>query len=92
MDGGKPRVHRRHGPKRFDHDHEPDERSHEPAVTGPVIRFTASAGGAPRRIIQVVVQSGGVWTVAQEWSNSTTLTWQPTAGTHMVAVWGRNAV
>jgi hypothetical protein len=64
-----------------------------PRAVGTTINFTAAAaGGTAPYQFKWWVQSGGVWSVAREWSSSPTLAWQPTTvGTYMVAVWGRNA-
>jgi hypothetical protein len=64
-----------------------------PQAPGTSVRFAASAaGGTAPYQFKWWVLSGGVWYVAQNWSTSTTLNWQPTAsGTYMIAVWGRNA-
>jgi len=64
-----------------------------PQTSGTAITFStgATGGNAPYQFKWWVL-SGGVWTVAQDWSASTSLTWRPSsAGTYAVAVWGRNA-
>jgi putative Ig domain-containing protein/glucodextranase-like protein len=64
-----------------------------PQVLGTTVSFSAAAaGGTAPYQFKWWVQSGGVWYVAQNWSTSTTLNWQPTtSGTYTVAVWTRNA-
>jgi hypothetical protein len=64
-----------------------------PQNAGTAINFTATAtGGTSPYQFKWWIQSGGVWSVAREWSTSPSLTWQPTAtGTYNVAVWARNA-
>ena len=64
-----------------------------PQAPGSVISFTADAsGGTAPYQYKWWVLSGGVWTMAREWGSSATLNWQPTtAGSYVVAVWGRNA-
>jgi hypothetical protein len=64
-----------------------------PQIAGTSINFSATAtGGTSPYQFKWWVQSGGVWTVARDWSTTPSLTWQPTtAGTYMVAVWARNA-
>jgi hypothetical protein len=64
-----------------------------PQIAGTSITFSATAtGGASPYQFKWWVQSGGVWTMARDWSASPSLTWQPTAaGTYNVTVWARNA-
>jgi hypothetical protein len=64
-----------------------------PQALGTTVTFSASAaGGTAPYQFKWWVQSGGIWYVAQNWSSSQTLNWQPTSsGTYTVAVWARNA-
>jgi hypothetical protein len=64
-----------------------------PQPAGTTVRFTASAaGGTAPYQFKWWVLSGGVWYIAQNWSSSATLNWQPTSsGTYTIAVWARNA-
>jgi hypothetical protein len=64
-----------------------------PQIAGTSINFNAMAtGGTAPYQFKWWVQSGGVWSVAREWSTSASLAWQPTAaGTYVVQVWARNA-
>jgi hypothetical protein len=63
-----------------------------PQASGTTVTFTAAASGgrAPYQF-KWWVYDGAAWRVAQGWSTSNTLNWRPaTAGTYLVAVWGRN--
>jgi hypothetical protein len=64
-----------------------------PQTVGTAVTFTAAAtGGTAPYQFKFLVQSGSVWTTVQNWSTSTSFTWQPTtAGSYVVAVWARNA-
>jgi hypothetical protein len=64
-----------------------------PTSRGTSIRFTTSAsGGTGSYQFKWWVFDGASWSVAQDWSTSTSMTWRPeTAGAYMVAVWVRNA-
>jgi hypothetical protein len=57
------------------------------------IQFAATAsGGATPYQFKWWVFDGSGWSVAQNWSTSSTLSWRPTTpGTYMVAVWARSA-
>jgi hypothetical protein len=64
-----------------------------PQTSGTTVTFTAAAtGGQAPYQFKWWVHDGAAWTVAQNWSASATLTWRPTtAGSYLVAVWGRNS-
>jgi hypothetical protein len=63
-----------------------------PQVAGSTITFNAVAtGGQASYQFKWWVYDGASWKVAQNWSSSATLTWRPTAGDYMVAVWARNS-
>jgi hypothetical protein len=64
-----------------------------PQAAGTTVTFTATAAGgqAPYQF-KWWVYDGTSWRVAQSWSTSATFNWRPTtAGTYLVAVWGRNS-
>jgi putative Ig domain-containing protein/glucodextranase-like protein len=62
-----------------------------PQAPGTTVRFTATAaGGTAPYQFKWWVLSNGVWNIAQNWSTSATLNWQPaSSGTYTVAVWAR---
>ena len=64
-----------------------------PVPQGVPITWTATASGgtAPHQYKFLRVSGSGSWLVAQDWSSANTYTWYPTAGTHAVQVWVRNA-
>jgi hypothetical protein len=64
-----------------------------PTTTGTTVTFnTTVAGGLGPHQFKWWVFSNGDWSIAQEWSNSSTLAWRPTRpGSYIVAVWVRNA-
>jgi hypothetical protein len=63
-----------------------------PRRAGTTIRFTADASGgdAPYQY-KWWVYDGSAWSVAQDWTYSASMNWQPSrSGTYIVAVWVRN--
>jgi hypothetical protein len=63
-----------------------------PTVAGTTVTFNTSAsGGVGAYQFKWWIYSGGEWSVAQNWSDSSSFAWRPTiAGNYMVAVWVRN--
>jgi hypothetical protein len=63
-----------------------------PTVAGTTVTFnTVASGGQGAYEFKWWVFSGGSWSVAQNWSNSSAFTWKPaTPGNYIVAVWVRN--
>jgi hypothetical protein len=64
-----------------------------PTTAGTTITFNAAAsGGVGAYQFKWWIWSGGTWSVAQNWSSSSSLAWRPAApGNYVVAVWVRNA-
>jgi putative Ig domain-containing protein/glucodextranase-like protein len=64
-----------------------------PQAVGTIVNFTvAGSGGTGSYQFKWWVFNGVVWSVAQDWSTSTTMAWRPISmGSYMVAVWARNA-
>ena len=65
-----------------------------PQPTGTAITFTAAAsGGTSPYQYKWWVFDGATWTIVQDWSTSSTFTWQPATANaaYIVGVWVRNA-
>jgi hypothetical protein len=65
-----------------------------PQPVGTTVQFTASAvGGTSPYQFKWLVSTGTSWTVAQDWSASSTFSWTPTAANanYSVGVWVRSA-
>ena len=65
-----------------------------PQPAGTAITFTAAAtGGQGSYQYKWWVYNGAAWTIARDWSASSTFTWQPATANaaYIVAVWVRNA-
>jgi hypothetical protein len=64
-----------------------------PQSAGTIVTFAAAAsGGVAPYQFKWWVHDGAAWRVAQNWSTNATFDWQPTtAGSYIVAVWGRNS-
>ena len=61
-------------------------------VGGPAVIAATATGGTGPYTYQFLVYNGATWSIGQNWSSSSTLTWTPpAAGSYSVQVWIRNA-